>query len=82
LTAIEEESKKYQSELESLNKNLNTLNSIYRVQVQGAEEYLKDMAESAVETKKYRDQMKEMNNNLSTLNKNYKNMIGMMKKDS
>jgi len=81
LTAIEEESKKYQTELESLNKNLYTLNSIYRVQVQGAEEYLKDMAESAVETKKYRDQMKELNSNLSTLNKNYKNMIGMMKKD-
>ena len=81
LTAIEEESKKYQLELESLNKNLNTLNSIYRVQVQGAGEYLKDMAESATETKKYREQMKELNNNLSTLNKNYKNMIGMMKKD-
>jgi len=81
LTAIEEESKKYQTELESLNKNLYTLNSIYRVQVQGAEEYLKDMAESAVETKKYRDQMKELNSNLSTLNKNYKNMIGMMKKE-
>ncbi len=81
LTAIEEESRKYQSELESLNKNLNTLNSIYRVQVQGAEEYIKDMAESASETKKYREQMREMNSNLSTLNKNYKNMIGMMKKD-
>jgi gliding motility-associated protein GldL len=81
LTAIEEESRKYQSELESLNKNLNTLNSIYRVQVQGAEEYLKDMAESAAETKKYREQMKELNSNISTLNKNYKNMIGMMKKD-
>lgn len=82
LTAIEEESKRYQSELETLNKNLYTLNSIYKVQVQGAEEYLKDMAESAAETKKYREQMKELNSNLSTLNKNYKNMIGMMKKDS
>lgn len=82
LTAIEDESKRYQSELESLNKNLSTLNSIYRVQVQGAEEYLKDMAESAAETKKYKEQMKELNSSISTLNKNYKNMIGMMKKDS
>ena len=82
LTAIEDESKRYQSELETLNKNLSTLNSIYRVQVQGAEEYLKDMAESAAETKKYKEQMKELNNSISTLNKNYKNMIGMMKKDS
>lgn len=81
LTAIEEESKRYQTELETLNKNLTTLNSIYRVQVQGAEDYLKDMAESAAETKKYREQMKELNSNLTTLNKNYKNMIGMMKKD-
>ncbi|HET9571263.1 MAG TPA: gliding motility protein GldL [Bacteroidales bacterium] len=81
LTTIEEEAKKYQSELESLSKNLNTLNSIYRVQVQGAEEYLKDMAESAIETKKYKEQMIELNNNLTTLNKNYKNMIGLMKKD-
>jgi len=81
LTAIEEESKKYQLELESINKNLNTLNSIYRVQVQGAGEYLKDMAESAVETKKYREQMKELNDNLLTLNKNYKNMISLMKKE-
>jgi len=81
LTAIEEESKKYQLELESINKNLNTLNSIYRVQVQGAGEYLKDMAESAVETKKYREQMKELNDNLLTLNKNYKNMISLTKKE-
>jgi gliding motility-associated protein GldL len=82
LTVIEEESKRYQSELETLNKNLSTLNSIYKVQVQGAEDYLKDMADSAAETKKYKEQMKELNSNLSTLNKNYKNMIGMMKKDS
>jgi gliding motility-associated protein GldL len=82
LTAIEEESKRYQSELETLNKNLSTLNSIYKVQVQGAEDYLKDMADSAAETKKYKEQMKELNSNLSTLNKNYKNMIGMMKKDT
>lgn len=81
LTSIEEESRKYQMELDSLNKNLGTLNSIYRVQVQGAEDYLKDIAESAVETKKYRDQMKELNSSLTTLNRNYKNMIGMMKKD-
>jgi len=81
LTTIEEEARKYQSELESLNKNLSTLNSIYQVQVQGAENYLKDMAESASETKKYKEQMKELNNSLSTLNKNYKNMIGMMKKE-
>lgn len=81
LTSIEEESRKYQMELDSLNKNLGTLNSIYRVQVQGAEDYLKDIAESAVETKKYRDQMKELNSSLTTLNSNYKNMIGMMKKD-
>lgn len=81
LTTIEEEARKYQSELESLNKNLSTLNSIYQVQVQGAENYLKDMAESASETKKYKEQMKELNSSLSTLNKNYKNMIGMMKKE-
>lgn len=82
LTAIEEESKRYQTELETLNKNLSTLNSIYKVQVQGAEDYLRDMAESAAETKRYKEQMKELNSNLSTLNKNYKNMIGMMKRDS
>lgn len=81
LTSIEEESRKYQMELDSLNKNLGTLNSIYRVQVQGAEDYLKDIAESAVETKKYRDQMKELNSSLTTLNSNYKNMIGLMKKE-
>lgn len=81
LTTIEEEARKYQSELEALNKNLSTLNSIYQVQVQGAENYLKDMAESASETKKYKDQMKELNSSLSTLNKNYKNMLGMMKKE-
>jgi len=81
LTSIEEESRKYQTELESLNKNLGTLNSIYRVQVQGADDYLKDMAESAVETKKYREQMKELNSNLTTLNKSYRNMIGVMKNE-
>jgi len=75
LSSIDDESRKFQQELEEINKSLFTLNSVYKSQVQGAEEYLRDMAESAVETKKYKQQMIELNSNISTLNKNYKNMI-------
>ncbi|MDP4276369.1 MAG: gliding motility protein GldL [Bacteroidota bacterium] len=74
LSLIEEESRTYQQQMELLNKNLTALNNVYKLQRKGADDFLKDMAESAAEAKKYREQMKELNKNLTELNKFYGNM--------
>ena len=79
LSVIDEETRSYQQQLKSLNKNLSALNAVYELQKKGADDYLKDMTESAAESKKYREQIKELNNNLSALNNIYGNMLSAMK---
>jgi len=79
LTIIEDEAKSYQKQMVTLNKNLSDLNTVYKLQKEGAAEYLKDMAESAVESKKYHEQMKKLNENLVAMNMVYGNMLGAMK---
>jgi len=79
LSVIEDEAKSYQQQLQSLNKTLYDLNNVYKLQKEGANDYLKDLAESAAESKKYREQMKKLNENLTALNSVYGNMLGAMK---
>lgn len=79
MSVIEDETKTYQKQMESLNKNISTLNNIYDMQKKGATDYLKDLAESAEDTKKYRDQIKKLNENLTALNSVYGNMLDAMK---
>jgi|WetSurMetagenome_2_1015567.scaffolds.fasta_scaffold228661_1 gliding motility-associated protein GldL len=81
LSIIEDESRTYQQQLESLNKNLATLNNVYKMQARGSDEYIRDLEESAAETKKYREQITELNKNLSVLNKFYKNMRSSISKE-
>jgi gliding motility-associated protein GldL len=92
LSVIEVGGKSYQQQLESLNKNLSALNSVYELQRKGADEHMKesenlykgiqglmkDLSESAGDTKKYREQITKLNDNLSALNNVYGNMLAAM----
>jgi len=79
LSAIEVGAKSYQQQLESLNKNLSALNTVYILQKKEADNYLKDLVESADDSRKYREQIKTLNDNLSALNNVYGNMLTAMK---
>jgi gliding motility-associated protein GldL len=92
LSSIEVGGKSYQQQLESLNKNLSALNTVYELQRKGADEHIKesdnlykgvqglmkDLTESAGDTKKYREQIAKLNDNLSALNNVYGNMLSAM----
>ncbi|MFZ0281651.1 MAG: gliding motility protein GldL [Bacteroidales bacterium] len=89
---IETGGKSYQHQLESLNKNLSALNTVYELQRKGADEHMKeseslykgiqiimkDLAESAGDSKKYREQIGKLNENLTALNSVYGNMLAAM----
>jgi gliding motility-associated protein GldL len=91
-SVIEVGGKSYQTQLESLNKNLSALNAVYELQRKGADDHLKesdslfkgiqglmkDLSESAGDTKKYREQITKLNDNLSALNSVYGNMLSAM----
>ncbi len=79
LTVIEQEAKTYSQELQSMNSTISALHNAYKLQKKGADEYLKEMSETATESKRYREQMKELNENLTQLNKVYGNMLSAMK---
>ena len=92
LSVIEVGGKSYQTQLESLNKNLSALNAVYELQKKGADDHLKesdalfkglqglmkDLSDSAGDTKKYREQITKLNDNLSALNNVYGNMLSAM----
>ena len=92
LSVIEVGGKSYQQQLETLNKNLSALNTVYELQRKGADEHIKeseslykgiqglmkDLSESAGDTKKYREQIINLNDNLAALNNVYGNMLAAM----
>jgi len=79
LAIIEEESRSYHQQMESLNKNISALNTVYKLQKKEADDYLKNLTESVTESQQYHKQMTELNDNLSALNKFYGNMRSAMK---
>jgi gliding motility-associated protein GldL len=92
LSTIEMGGKSYQQQLESLNKNLSALNTVYELQRKGADDHIKeseslyrgiqglmkDLSESAGDAKKYREQITKLNDNLAALNNVYGNMLAAM----
>jgi len=92
LSTIEVGGKSYQQQLETLNKNLSALNTVYELQRKGADEHIreseslykgiqglmKDLSESAGDAKKYREQISKLNDNLAALNNVYGNMLSAM----
>ena len=79
LSNVESGAKEFEQQMSSLNKNLSALNTVYKLQKKGADEILKEQAESAAESKIYREQIKELNKNLSALNHLYSNMLSAVK---
>lgn len=92
VTNLQEGGKSYQQQLETLNKNLSALNTVYELQKKGADNHLKEseslynglqnlmknLTESSDDTKKYREQVAKLNDNLSALNNVYGNMLAAM----
>jgi gliding motility-associated protein GldL len=92
LSVIEIGGKSYQQQLETLNKNLSALNTVYELQRKGADQHIKeseslykgiqelikDLSDSAGDTKKYREQITKLNDSLATLNNVYGNMLAAM----
>lgn len=93
LSKIEMGGKSYQDQLESVNKNLSALNAVYELQLQGANNQVKeteammkgvngmisDLKDSAEDATKYREQIGQLNENLTALNSVYGNMLSAMK---
>jgi gliding motility-associated protein GldL len=92
ISVIESGGRSYQQQLESLNKNIAALNTVYELQRKGVDEHireseslqkgiqnlLKDLNESAGDTRKYREHISKLNDNLSALNNVYGNMLAAM----
>jgi len=92
ISTIETVGKSYQQQLEIINKNLSALNSVYELQRQSADNYMKqtdflykdmhelmkDLTDSAGNTKLYSEQILKLNDNLSALNNVYGNMLAAM----
>ncbi len=91
-THIEDGSKSYNEQLESLNKNLSALNAVYELQLQTSNEQLKkaedaysglaqmmeDLKASAESSARYREEVTKLSDNLSELNTIYGNMLAAM----
>ena len=92
VTAINESSKGYVSQLEGMNKNLAALNAVYELQLRSTndqmqkqkavygdmEKMLYDIKMSVEETTRYREEMANLNRNLASLNTVYGNMLTAM----
>ena len=82
----------YESQLETLNKNLSALNSVYELQVKesnehlkgaqqvysGVEDMIRKLKDSVDETNRYKDEIMKLRDNLSSLNSIYGNMLSSM----
>ena len=70
--------KKYSEEMTKASSHLETLNSLYSVQVQSAERNAQINDEVAANNLKLKDQMQSLTSNLSTLNNVYGGMLSAM----
>ena len=92
LTAINDSSQGYATQLEGMNKNIAQLNAVYEMQLRSTneqmqkskavysdmEQLLDNMRMSVEETNRYREEMANLNKNLNNLNTIYGNMLSAM----
>jgi len=92
LSSITEGTKNYNTQVDSLNKNLSALNAVYELQLRDSNNHLKEtqaiyggmnsllqnLKQSADETEKYREEVSQLSKNLSSLNTVYGNMLAAM----
>jgi hypothetical protein len=69
------ESQAYMEQMHSLNKNILALNSFYKNQLNGADAFLNDMEECAIETRRYKDQIRDLNGKLAIMNRHYGKVV-------
>jgi gliding motility-associated protein GldL len=82
----------YGEQLQKVSKNLSDLNSVYELQLRGAEQHtqatnkfydgieqlMSNLQDSVSDTKKYKEEMAQLTTNLTSLNTIYGNMLGAM----
>jgi gliding motility-associated protein GldL len=90
--SVQNQSSSYSTQLESMNKNLAALNTMYEVQLKGTNQYVKNsetaytnlnsmmdnLMASVESTKKYRDEVSKLGEKLEALNTVYGNMLSAM----
>ncbi len=91
-STVANNSTNYNSQLESMTKNLSALNAIYEVQLKGTNEHVKNsdtafknmsqmmehLLSSVESTKKYKDEVSKLGEKLEALNTVYGNMLSAM----
>lgn len=92
LSLSNEDGATYGEKLQKVSKNLEELNSVYELQLRGAqahtqattrlyegiEQLMSNLHDSVTDTKRYKDEMEQLTNNLTSLNKIYGNMLTAM----
>ena len=92
ISKISDGGNNYSEQLETLNKNLSALNTVYELQLKGSNEHLtsseeiyKDLSNmmqnlkgSAEKSKEYSDEIDKLKDNLAALNSIYGNMLSAM----
>ncbi len=87
-----EDGASYGEQLQRVSKNLEVLNSVYELQIQGSKDYiessskaysniaelLENLNASVEDTKRYKDEIHVLGNNLNALNTVYGNMLSAM----
>ena len=87
-----EDGASYGEQLQRVSKNLEVLNSVYELQIQGSKDYiessnkaytniaelLENLNASVEDTKRYKEEIHVLGNNLSALNTVYGNMLSAM----
>lgn len=92
ITLTNSDGASYGEQLQKVSKNLTELNSVYELQLRGAQQHaqatnrfydgieqlMTNLQESVSDTKKYKDEMSQLTNNLTSLNTIYGNMLSAM----
>jgi len=92
ITLTNSDGQSYGEQLQRLSKNLSELNSVYELQLRGAEQHsqattrfydgieqlMNNLQDSVNDTKRYKEEMSQLTTNLTSLNTIYGNMLSAM----
>jgi gliding motility-associated protein GldL len=92
LSMTNEDGATYGEQLQKVSKNLSDLNSVYELQLRGAQDHtqattkfyegiealMSNLQDSVSDTKRYREEMSQLSTNLTSLNTIYGNMLSAM----
>jgi len=92
MTLTNADGQSYGEQLQRVSKNLSELNSVYELQLRGAEQHsqassrfydgieqlMSNLNDSVNDTKRYKEEMSQLTSNLSSLNTIYGNMLSAM----